>query len=83
MKRICIQWSSNDMHCNMCWSSCKDKSTGKTFEVSGTITNNSAKMIYLEAVANGYHAGICVDSAKIGKDGKYSLKADATEASVL
>ena len=30
--------------------SCNSKSTGKKFEVSGMITNNPAKMIYLEEV---------------------------------
>jgi len=63
--------------------SCKDKSKGGTFEVSGTITNNSGKMIYLEVLPMATMQAMLVDSAEVGKDGKYSLKADATEASVF
>jgi peroxiredoxin len=63
--------------------SCKSKSTEKNFEVSGTITNNSAKMIYLEKLPMATMQAILVDSASIGKDGKYSLKGDAGESSVF
>ena len=63
--------------------SCKDKATGGTFEVSGTITNNSGKMIYLEILPMATMQAMLVDSAEVGKDGKYSLKSDATEASVF
>ncbi len=64
-------------------SSCKDQSTEKTFEVSGTITNNSAKMIYLEQLPMATMQAILVDSSSIGKDGKYTLKGDAGESSMF
>jgi peroxiredoxin len=60
---------------------CNNKSTGKKFEVSGTIHNNPAKIIYLEEVPMTTMQRIVVDSAMIGKDGKYLLKADSKEAS--
>lgn len=60
---------------------CNSKTTGKKFEVSGTITNNPAKIIYLEEVPMTTMQRIVVDSAVLGKDGKYSLKADTKEAS--
>ena len=63
--------------------SCKEKSNGKTFEVNGTITNNSAKMIYLELLPMATMQAMLVDSAEVGKDGKYTLKAAAEEASVF
>ena len=59
---------------------CNNKSTGKKFEVSGTIRNNPAKMIYLEEVPMTTMQRIVVDSAVIGIDGKYSLKSDIKEA---
>ncbi len=62
--------------------SCKEKSAEKAFEVSGTITNNTANMIYLEQLPMATDQGTIVDSAKLGKDGKYSLQADASEASI-
>jgi len=63
--------------------SCKSKSAERGFEVSGTITNNSAKMIYLEQLPMATMQPVLVDSASIGKDGKYSLKGAATESSVF
>lgn len=60
---------------------CNNKSTGKKFEVSGTISNNPAKIVYLEEVPMTTMQRIVVDSAMIGKDGKYLLKADSKEAS--
>ncbi len=60
---------------------CNSKSTGKKFEVSGTISNNPAKIIYLEEVPMTTMQRIVVDSAILGKDGKYLLKADTKEAS--
>ncbi len=62
--------------------SCKDKSIEKSFEVSGTITNNSAKMIYLEELPMATMQALVVDSAEVGKNGSYSLGADTKEASV-
>ena len=63
--------------------SCKEKSTEKIFEVSGTITNNSAKMIYLEQLPMATMQALLIDSVIVGKDGSYSLKAGVTEASVF
>ena len=61
---------------------CKEKSTEKAFEVSGIITNNSAKMIYLEQMEMATQQGVVVDSTEIGKSGKYSLSADLSDASI-
>lgn len=63
-------------------SSCKGKKTGSQFEVKGTITNNTARMIYLEEVPMVTMKGVIVDSAELGKDGKYKLKAPQAEARV-
>lgn len=63
--------------------SCKGKSDEKVFEVSGTITNNSAKMIYLEMLPMATAQGTVVDSVKLGKDGKYSLHAGDVESCVF
>ena len=60
---------------------CNNRSTGKKFEVSGTIHNNPAKIIYLEEVPMTTMQRIVLDSAVIGIDGKYLLKADSKEAS--
>jgi peroxiredoxin len=62
--------------------SCNRKTSEKKFEVSGTISNNTAKTIYLEEIPVATMQRIIVDSAVLGKDGKYKLKADAKEASV-
>ena len=63
------------------FTACNSKSTGKNFIVEGMITNNPAKIIYLEEVPMTTMQSIVVDSALIGKDGKYSLKTEAKEAS--
>jgi peroxiredoxin len=60
---------------------CNSESTDKKLEVSGTITNNPAKMIYLEEVPMTTMQRLVVDSAMIGKDGKFMLKAETKEAS--
>jgi peroxiredoxin len=60
---------------------CNSKSSGKKFEISGSISNNPAKIIYLEEVPMTTMQRIVVDSAVISKDGKYLLKADTKEAS--
>jgi hypothetical protein len=62
--------------------SCKSKEVKKGFEVNGTITNNSAKMIYLEELPMATMQAVVVDSASIGKDGKYSLATGRKESSV-
>jgi peroxiredoxin len=63
--------------------SCTGKPSKKSFEVSGTITNGTNKMIYLERLPLATMQRIVMDSARLGKDGKYVLKADASEASVF
>jgi peroxiredoxin len=62
--------------------SCKGKKDGNLFEVKGTITNNTARLIYLEEVPMVTMKGVVVDSAEVGKDGKYKLKTPLTEAKV-
>ena len=62
--------------------SCKNKSSVKKFEVKGTISNNTAKMIYLEEIPMATMQAVVIDSAVLGKDGKYALKTVASEARV-
>jgi peroxiredoxin len=62
--------------------SCKGKKDSNLFEVKGTITNNTARLIYLEEVPMVTMKGVVVDSAEVGKDGKYKLKTPLTEAKV-
>lgn len=62
--------------------SCADSSSEKKFSVSGTISNSSAKIIYLEKIPAATMQPLLSDSAVIGKDGKYSLKADTGESVV-
>ena len=62
--------------------SCKNKTTDKNFEVSGTISNNTAKTIYLDEMPMATMQRMVVDSATIGKNGKYTLKTGAEEARV-
>jgi len=59
---------------------CAEDASKKQFEINGTITNGTAKMVYLEEVPAGNMQATVVDSAIINKDGKYELKADAKEA---
>jgi peroxiredoxin len=54
--------------------SCKDRSSGKTFTVKGTIINSAAKKIYLEELTPATMFREIVDSAEIGKSGSFSLK---------
>ncbi len=62
--------------------SCKGKKDSNLFEVKGTITNNTARMIYLEEVPMVTMKGVIVDSVELGKDGKYKLRTPLTEARV-
>jgi peroxiredoxin len=61
---------------------CKNEDSKKTFEVSGTITNSSAKTVYLEAVPAGGTSGTIVDSFTLAKNGNYKLAADSKESMV-
>lgn len=61
-----------------------DKGSGnKSFEINGQITNNSARMIYLERLPMANLQPVLEDSAEIGKDGKFVLQAKPTESSVF
>jgi peroxiredoxin len=53
--------------------SCKDN-LSKQFTIQGTIKNNVAKVVYLEEVPAETMQPLLVDSAKIGSDGKFTLK---------
>lgn len=59
---------------------CNNKSSTKQFEISGTITNSTARNIYLEEMPAGSSQATIVDSATLGKDGKYQLKANYKES---
>src|SRR5882724_6075088 len=63
--------------------SCTGKSSVKKFQVSGFITNNTAKMIYLEEIPVATMQLAVMDSAALDKDGKYILKTNRGEASVF
>ncbi len=60
--------------------SCKSKSSVKKFVVKGVITNNPAKMIYLEEIPMTTMQRTIVDSAALRKDGKYELSTGTSEA---
>jgi peroxiredoxin len=61
------------------FASCDNKSSGKQFKVSGTISNNPATMIYLEEIPMATMERVVVDSMVIDKDGKYSLETGTAE----
>jgi peroxiredoxin len=64
--------------------SCKQEKKGdKNFKISGTISNNDARMLYLEKIPIGGRDNEVVDSVTIEKDGKYSLSAIADEAMIF
>lgn len=60
--------------------SCGNPSSEDKFSVNGTIANNNAKMIYLEEVPATTMQPILVDSAIIGKDGKFILHTNKKES---
>ena len=62
--------------------SCKDKSADKGFEINGTVSGSPAKWIYLEEVPAATMQRILIDSAELGKGGKFSLATEVKEASV-
>lgn len=63
------------------FASCKEKAaTEKRFTVTGTITNNTARMIYLEEIPMTSMQPSIADSFAIDKNGKYELHAATTEA---
>lgn len=60
---------------------CGGSDSGKKFLVSGTISNNKARMIYLEKIPATMQP-VIADSAEIEKNGSFSLQADAGESVV-
>src|SRR4030095_16047301 len=60
---------------------CDRKSSKNGFEVSGTITNNTAKMIYLEEIPVATMQRVIIDSLILNKDRSYKLKGESKEAS--
>lgn len=62
--------------------SCKGKGNEMTLEVSGTLTNTNARMIYLEELPMTTMERVVVDSAVLGKNGSYRLKTETGEARV-
>lgn len=63
--------------------SCSDKPRSKYFEVSGEILNSDAKMIYLEKISAAAMQPVLEDSAKLGKDGRFTLHAKPDESVVF
>lgn len=63
--------------------SCAQKSSESTFTVTGTVSNHTAKKIYMEEVAATSMQPIVVDSADLGKDGKFTLHANPKESVVF
>jgi peroxiredoxin len=63
---------------------CKSQSSDKDpgLEVSGTITNNTAKMIYLEEIPMATMQRIIVDSAKVDANGRYKLQTGSAETGI-
>lgn len=64
-------------------SSCNDSSSKKDFSVSGTIRNSNARMVYLEKIPAATMQSVVTDSVVLGKDGSFSLGADANESVVF
>jgi peroxiredoxin len=62
---------------------CNNKPKEKYFEVSGSVENSNAKLIYLEKVSAAYMKPVLEDSAELGKDGKFKLYAKADESVVF
>ena len=66
-----------------CRSQSSDKGRGVGhLEVSGTITNNTARMIYLEEIPMATMQRIIVDSAKVDANGKYKLETASMETGI-
>ena len=63
------------------FTACKDKepTEGRTFKVSGTLTNSRAKKVYLEQIGMLNMQPTVVDSSTITNDGKYRLSANSNK----
>ena len=62
--------------------SCGEKS-GDSFAVVGVIKNSNAKKIYLEETSLGVQQRVLVDSAVLGRDGSFALKAKPEEETLF
>jgi peroxiredoxin len=62
--------------------SCKHE-TKKQFEISGSIKNSDAKMVYLQETPLGSNERIVLDSSVINNSGSFRLKAKASEESLF
>ena len=62
--------------------SCKGKSSKGNFEINGTVSNTPATVIYLDEIPVATMQRMVVDSAKLGKDGHYTLKTGSKEACI-
>ncbi len=60
--------------------SCEKKSGVKKFEVTGSISNSTARMVYLEEMPMTTMQRVVVDSALLEKDGSFKLKTESAEA---
>lgn len=60
--------------------SCGKKSGVKKFEVTGTISNSTARMVYLEEMPMTTMQRMVVDSALLEKDGSFKLKTGSAES---
>lgn len=60
--------------------SCGKKSGVKKFEVTGTISNSTARMVYLEEMPMTTMQRMVVDSALLEKDGSFKLKTSSAES---
>lgn len=61
--------------------SCNTRKTGY-FEVKGTLTNHTTKMLYLDEIPMQTMQPRTVDSVEVGKDGSYLLRTPMTQARV-
>lgn len=63
--------------------SCSEKKKENEFTLYGTLKNSDAVKIYLEEVSVSSMQPKVVDSASIGKDGQYTLKAEPVEETIF
>jgi peroxiredoxin len=63
--------------------SCGDDAAKSSFSISGVVESSTAKMIYLEQVPATYTQPIVVDSAELGKDGKFTMESEPNESVVF
>ena len=61
---------------------CKNKGSKEIFEVNGKLTNNQAKMIYLEETPVATMQRVVVDSAALDSKGNFVLKTEQKEPTV-